>query len=74
MLDLSEHVACPAVGPGKCHVDTVKVGIIDPLKVIRTALIGAAHMCSMRTTTEYIIAEFPKNGKETSAMGGGMDY
>lgn len=50
------------------------VGIIDPLKVIRTALIGAAHMCSMRTTTEYIIAEFPKNGKETSAMGGGMDY
>ncbi|VAH04038.1 unnamed protein product [Triticum turgidum subsp. durum] len=58
------------------YVDMVKVGIIDPLKVIRTALVDAASVSSLMTTTEAIIVEVPKEEKEAPAMGGmgGMDY
>uniref|UniRef100_A0ACD5U686 Uncharacterized protein n=1 Tax=Avena sativa TaxID=4498 RepID=A0ACD5U686_AVESA len=58
------------------YVDMVKVGIIDPLKVIRTALVDAASVSSLMTTTEAIIVEIPKEEKEAPAMGGmgGMDY
>ena len=58
------------------YVDMVKAGIIDPLKVIRTALVDAASVSSLMTTTESIIVEIPKEEKEAPAMGGmgGMDY
>eukprot|EP01018_Ginkgo_biloba_P028058 Gb_35390 [translate_table: standard] len=58
------------------YVDMVKAGIIDPLKVIRTALVDAASVSSLLTTTEAVIVELPKDEKETPAMGGmgGMDY
>jgi chaperonin GroEL len=55
------------------YVDMVKAGIIDPLKVIRTALVDAASVSSLMTTTESIIVEVPKEEKEAPAMGG-MDY
>ncbi|XP_062205520.1 chaperonin CPN60-1, mitochondrial isoform X2 [Phragmites australis] len=55
------------------YVDMVKAGIIDPLKVIRTALLDAASVSSLMTTTESIIVEIPKEEKEVPAMGG-MDY
>ncbi|KFK31073.1 hypothetical protein AALP_AA6G064700 [Arabis alpina] len=54
------------------YVDMVKAGIIDPLKVIRTALVDAASVSSLLTTTEAIVTEIPS--KETEAapgMGGG---
>ena len=35
----------------------IKEGIIDPTKVVRTALADAASVASLRTTTECIIAE-----------------
>ncbi|KAK6914208.1 Chaperonin Cpn60/GroEL/TCP-1 family [Dillenia turbinata] len=62
------------------YVDMVKSGIIDPLKVIRTALVDAASVSSLMTTTEAIVVESPKEEKDVSpAMGGmggmgGMDY
>ncbi|CAL9098607.1 unnamed protein product [Musa textilis] len=59
------------------YVDLVKAGIIDPLKVIRTALVDAASVSSLMTTTEAVVVELPKDEKETPAMGpgmGGMDY
>ncbi|GKV19457.1 hypothetical protein SLEP1_g29718 [Rubroshorea leprosula] len=58
------------------YVDMVKAGIIDPLKVIRTALVDAASVSSLMTTTEAIVSQLPKDEKETPAMGGmgGMDY
>lgn len=43
ILDLSEHVACNAVGPGKWHVDTVKAGAILEVVRIRTASVGSAQ-------------------------------
>jgi chaperonin GroEL len=50
----------------------VSKGIIDPTKVVRTALQGAASIAGLLITTEAMVAELPK--KQSSAMpgGGGM--
>ncbi|RLN40147.1 chaperonin CPN60-1, mitochondrial [Panicum miliaceum] len=50
------------------YVDMVKAGIIDPLKVIRTALIDAASVSSLMATTESIIDETPKEESDAPAM------
>lgn len=53
--------------------DMVKAGIIDPLKVSRTALENAVSVASMLLTTEVAITELPKKEEDVSAgMGGGM--
>uniref|UniRef100_A0A061S2W5 Chaperonin GroEL n=1 Tax=Tetraselmis sp. GSL018 TaxID=582737 RepID=A0A061S2W5_9CHLO len=53
------------------YVDMVSAGIIDPLKVVRTALVDAASVSSLMTTTEAIVVEMPK--EDPPAMpGGGM--
>ena len=55
--------------------DLYKLGIIDPTKVVRTALQDAASVAGLLITTEAMVAEKPK--KETPAAGmppGGMDY
>ncbi|KAL2530888.1 Chaperonin CPN60 [Forsythia ovata] len=54
------------------YVDMIKAGIIDPLKVIRTALTDAASVSSLMTTTEAIVVEQPKDEKPAPEMGGGM--
>jgi len=54
------------------YVDMVKAGIIDPLKVIRTALVDAASVSSLLTTTEAVVVELPKDDRPGPAMGGGM--
>lgn len=53
------------------YVDMIKAGIIDPLKVIRTALVDSASVSSLMTTTEAIVVELPKE-EEVPAMAGGM--
>ncbi|MGQ0443569.1 MAG: chaperonin GroEL [Beijerinckiaceae bacterium] len=52
--------------------DLMKLGIIDPTKVVRTALQDAASVAGLVVTTEAIVVEAPK--KESPAMpgGGGM--
>ncbi|XP_050885671.1 chaperonin CPN60-2, mitochondrial isoform X2 [Lathyrus oleraceus] len=54
------------------YVDMIKAGIIDPLKVIRTALVDAASVSSLMTTTEAIVYELPSDDKDGPAMPGGM--
>ncbi|HET9988839.1 MAG TPA: chaperonin GroEL, partial [Kofleriaceae bacterium] len=49
--------------------DLVKGGVIDPTKVVRTALQNAASVASLLLTTEAMIAERPK--KDAPAAGGG---
>jgi len=44
-------------------VDMVKAGIIDPLKVVRTALVDAASVSSLITTSECVIVEAPEEKK-----------
>ena len=59
------------------YVNMVEAGIIDPTKVIRTALADASSVASLMTTTECVIAEMPKEDKPAmpagAGMGGGMD-
>jgi chaperonin GroEL len=58
------------------YVDLVKKGIIDPTKVVRTALQDASSVAGLLITTEAMVAELPKR-KEMPAMppgGGGMDF
>lgn len=55
--------------------DLVKAGIIDPVKVTRSALQNAASVASMFLTTEAVVAELPEEKEEKApAMppGGGM--
>ena len=56
------------------YVDMFKKGIIDPTKVVRTALQDAASVASLLITTEAMVAELPKKGGGAApAMpGGGM--
>jgi chaperonin GroEL len=53
-------------------------GIIDPTKVVRTALLDAASIAGLLITTEAMVAELPKKELATPAMPGGgmggMDY
>src|SRR2546421_2264344 len=59
------------------YVDMVRKGIIDPTKVVRQALQGAASVAALLITTEAMVAELPKkNAPAMPAMpgGGGMDF
>jgi chaperonin GroEL len=52
------------------YQDMVKAGIIDPAKVVRTALQDAASVASLLITTEALIAERPKRENKPSAPAG----
>ena len=56
--------------------DLVKLGIIDPTKVVRTALQDAASITGLIVTTEATITEHPKSEAPAMPGGGmgGMDY
>jgi chaperonin GroEL len=50
-------------------------GVIDPAKVVRTALQDAASVAGLLVTTEAMVAEKPKKETPAPAMpGGGMDF
>ena len=54
------------------YVDMFKSGVIDPTKVVRTALQDAASVAALIITTEAMITEDPSAKEEASAPGGGM--
>ncbi len=51
--------------------DLVKMGILDPTKVVRTALQNAASIAGLMITTEAMVAELPKKEKAPAMPGGG---
>ena len=53
------------------YVDMVKKGIIDPTKVVRQALQGAASVAGLLITTEAMVAELPKKSSPPMPGGGG---
>jgi chaperonin GroEL len=53
------------------YVDMVKAGVIDPAKVVRTALQDAASVAGLMITTEAAIVEAPKKGGSGGGMPGG---
>ena len=58
--------------------DLVKAGIIDPTKVVRTAIQDAASIAGLLITTEAMVADLPKKDAPMPPMGGGgmggMDF
>jgi chaperonin GroEL len=54
------------------YTDLVKAGIIDPTKVVRTALQDAASVAGLLITTEAIVAEIPEDKAAPAMPGGGM--
>ena len=53
--------------------DMITMGIVDPVKVVRTALQDAASVAGLLVTTEAMVAELPKKESGAPAMpGGGM--
>ncbi|MEK7860190.1 MAG: chaperonin GroEL, partial [Chloroflexota bacterium] len=57
------------------YVDMFEAGIIDPVKVCRSALENAGSIAGMILTTEALITDIPEKDKAPSMPGGGgMDY
>ncbi|MEQ9017982.1 MAG: chaperonin GroEL, partial [Nitratireductor sp.] len=54
--------------------DMFKMGVIDPVKVVRTALQDAASVAGLLVTTEAMVADRPKKEPAAPAMPGGMDF
>ncbi|HEV2554539.1 MAG TPA: chaperonin GroEL [Bosea sp. (in: a-proteobacteria)] len=54
--------------------DMVKAGIIDPTKVVRTAIQDAASVAGLLITTEAMVAELPKKDAAPAMPAGGMDF
>ena len=53
------------------YEDLVKAGVIDPTKVVRTALQNSGSIASLLLTTEALISEIPEDKKEPAMPGGG---
>jgi chaperonin GroEL len=58
------------------YANLVQKGVIDPTKVVRSAIQGAASVAGLLITTEAMVAELPKKNQPAApAMpGGGMDF
>lgn len=54
------------------YVDMIKAGIIDPTKVVRTAIQDAASVASLIITTESVITDAPTKDGSPTIGGGGM--
>jgi len=52
--------------------DLISLGIVDPVKVVRTALQDAASVAGLLVTTEAMIADAPKKESAGGGMPGGM--
>jgi chaperonin GroEL len=56
------------------YEDLVKAGVIDPTKVVRTALQNASSVAGLMLTTETLIAEKPKKEEKAGHEGHGHDF
>jgi chaperonin GroEL len=53
------------------YENLVESGVIDPTKVVRSALQNAASIASLLLTTEALVSEIPEEKEEKAPMGGG---
>ena len=59
----------------EAYENLTKAGVIDPVKVVRTALQNAASISALLLTTEALVSEIPEKEKPAPPMPpGGMDY
>ncbi len=54
------------------YENLVKAGIVDPTKVVRSALQNAASIASLLLTTECVVTDIPEKKEEGQGHGGGM--
>jgi chaperonin GroEL len=76
-------IVCEKVNEGKgnfgynamteTYEDLVKSGVIDPTKVVRTALGNAASVATLLLTSDALVAEKPKDDKAKAGHGGEQD-
>jgi len=52
------------------YENLVSAGVIDPAKVVRSALQNASSIASLLLTTEALVSEIPEEKKESAAPGG----
>jgi len=71
VLDMEQHTMGYNAATGE-FVDMIQAGILDPLKVVRTALVDAASVSSLITTSECVIVEAAeeKRGAAAGPPGG----
>jgi chaperonin GroEL len=55
------------------YADMVKKGVIDPTKVVRSALQNAASVATLLLTSDALVADAPKDGEKKKGGGGGYD-
>jgi chaperonin GroEL len=53
------------------YENLVHAGVIDPTKVVRSALQNASSIASLLLTTEALVCEIPEEKKEAPVTGGG---
>jgi chaperonin GroEL len=58
----------------EAYVDMIKAGIVDPAKVVRTALQDAGSIAALLITAEAMIADIPPKDAPAAGNGGGMGY
>jgi chaperonin GroEL len=56
------------------YENLVEAGVIDPTKVVRSALQNASSIASLLLTTEAIVSEIPEEKSEPAGGGGGMGH
>jgi len=56
------------------YVDLLAAGVIDPVKVTRSALANAASIASLLLTTETLVVEKPKDESDDAGHGGGHGH
>ena len=56
------------------YLDLVQAGVIDPAKVVRTALQDAASVAGLLITTEAAVAEAPRKSAASAMPSGDMDF
>ena len=54
------------------YTDMYKAGVIDPVKVVRTALSNAASISGLLLTTETMVTNFDKEDKEKRIVEGSI--
>ena len=52
------------------YEDLVKAGVLDPTKVVRTALTNAGSIAALMLTTEALVADIPEEKKGAPVAGG----
>ena len=72
LLETSDNINWGFDAQNGKYTDLVKAGIIDPTKVVRTALQDAASVAGLLITTEAMVAEKPEPKQSMGGPGGGM--